>query len=98
LWITSIVFLDIYTGLPGSVHDAHVLAHSMLYKRANAGQVLSDASKTISRVFVIGDSGYPMLPWLTKPYNQTSLDSAEKHKNWLRQHCCSKAFGHLKAR
>ena len=25
-------FLDVYTGSPGSVHDTHVLAHSLLYK------------------------------------------------------------------
>ena len=40
-------FLDIYTGWPGSVHDAHVLAHSTFYKKANAGQLLSHTTKTI---------------------------------------------------
>ena len=66
-------FLDIYTGWPGSVHDAHVLAHSTFYKKANAGQLLSHTTKTIcgtsAPVFIIGDSVYPMLPWLMKPYN-----------------------------
>ena len=75
-------FLDIYTGWPGSVHDARVLAHSTFYKKANAGQLLSRTTKTICGasvpVFIIGDSPYPMLPWLMKPYNQPSVDSAEK--------------------
>ena len=75
-------FLDIYTGWPGSVHDARVLAHSTFYKKANAGQLLSHTTKTICEasipVFVIGDSVYPMLPWLMKPYNQPSVDSSEK--------------------
>ena len=69
--------LFFYTGWPGSVHDAHVF-----YRKANAGQLLSDTTKTISGVsvpvFVIGDSAYPMLPWLMKPYSQPSVDSAEK--------------------
>lgn len=34
-------FLDIYTGWAGSVHDARVLAHSTFYRKANAGQLLS---------------------------------------------------------
>ena len=75
-------FLDIYTGWPGSVHNACVLAHSTFYKKANAGQLLSHTTKTICGasipVFVIGDSAYPMLPWLMKPYNHQSVDSSEK--------------------
>ena len=35
-------FLDIYTGWPGIVHDACVLAHSSFYRKANAGQLLSE--------------------------------------------------------
>ena len=75
-------FLDIYNGWPGSVHDACVLAHSTFYKKANSGQLLSRTTKTICGasvpVFVIGDSAYPMLPWLMKPYNQPSVDCAKK--------------------
>ena len=71
--------MGIYTGWPGSVYDACVLA---FYKRTNASQLQSNTSRTINGgdvpVFVIGDSVYPMLPWLMKPYNLTRLDSDEK--------------------
>ena len=53
-------FLDVYTGWPGTVHDAHVLAigHSTFYKNTNAGQLLSAITRMINGVnvpvFVIG--------------------------------------------
>ena len=84
-------FLGIYTGWPGNVHDARVLAHSTFYRKANAGQLLSDKTKTLSGVsvpvFVIGDSAYPMLPWPMKPYSQPSVDSTEKRTFNYRPHC-----------
>ena len=71
-------FLDIYAGWPGSVHDARVLVHSSFYKKADAGQLLSPVNKTINGVnipvYVIGDSAYPMLPWLMKSFNQPNVD------------------------
>ena len=89
-----------------SVHDARILAHSTFYKRANTGQLLSTATKIINGVnvpvFVIGDSAYPMLPWLMKPYSQTSVDSTEKTTYSYRicRGCIvvATAFGCLKSR
>ena len=80
--ITNIALWIPILGWPGSVYDACVLAHSTFYKKANTGQLLSGATKSINGVnvpvFVIGDSAYLMLPWFMKPYNQPSVDSAEK--------------------
>ena len=98
--------MDIYTGWPGSVHDARVLTHSTFYKKANTGQLLSRATKTINGtnvpVFVIGDSAYPMLPWLMKPHNQPSVDNTEK-RTYNYRVCQGRivveiAFSHSKAR
>ena len=99
-------FLDVYTGWPGSVHDAHVLAHSTFYKKANTGQLLSAATRMINGVnvpvFVIGDSAYPMLPWLMKPYSQPSVYSAERttYNYRICRGCIvvEIAFGRLKSR
>ena len=100
------MFFGYLHGWPGSVHDARVLAHSTFYKKANAGQLLSHTTKTICGasipVFVIGDSAYPMLPWLMKPYNQPSVDSSEKrtynHRISRGRIVVEIAFGRLKAR
>jgi len=96
-------FLDIYTGWPGFVHDALVLAHSTFYRKANAGQLLSSTTKSIGGVsvpvFVIGDSAYPMLPWLM---SQPIVDSDEKRTynySISRGYIAVEiAFGRLKAR
>jgi len=46
-------FLDVYTRWPGSVHDACVLAHSTLYRKANSGQLFSTVTNV--PVFFISD-------------------------------------------
>ena len=82
-----------------------MLAHSTFYKRTNAGQLQSNTSRTINGVdvpvFVIGDSVYPMLLWVMKPHNLTSLDSAEKctYNNRISRGCIvtERVFGQLKA-
>ena len=48
-------------------------------------------------VFVTGDLAYPMLPWLVKPCNQPSIDSAEKRTYNYRIYCVEIAFSRLKA-
>ena len=66
------LFRDINVGWPGSVHDARVLAHSALFRKAEEGTILNGQSRQIEGctipVFLIGNSAYPLLKWLIKPY------------------------------
>ena len=65
-------FIDVSTGWPGSIHDARVLRLSTLYQRAENNLILTEPVKRINGVTVrpllIGDSAYPLLPWLVSPY------------------------------
>jgi len=71
-------FLDICVGWPGSVHDARVFVHSSLYKKITASQLIPDKSEQISSVdvplYMIGDSSYPMPPWLMKPFSYSTAE------------------------
>ena len=82
------------------------MMHVCWHIKANTGQLLSHATKTINGtnvpVFVIGDSVYPMLPWLMKSYNQPGVDSTEK-RTYNYRVCRGRivveiAFGRLKVR
>ena len=82
------IFHDIYIGWPGSVHDAHVFAHSSLYKKATVVSILNGASVQIQSQdispFLIGDSAYPLLPWLMKPFpHNGTLSDPEKRFNYI---------------
>ena len=58
------LFTDICIGWPGSVHDAHVLANSCIYKKASQKQILCGKEINVhgTRVptFLVGDSAYPI--------------------------------------
>ena len=100
------VFRDIYIGSPGSGHDARVFAHSSLYKKATVGSILNGASVQIQSQdispFLIGDSAYPLLSWLMKPFphNGTLSDPEERFNYHLLRAriVVENAFGRLKAR
>lgn len=72
-------FLDLFLGMPGSTNDARVLWRSTHYQLATTG-ALFDASQGREGFppYLLGDSGYPLLPWLIVPHrgqNNTILES-----------------------
>ena len=70
------LFRDLCVGWLGSVHDTRVLAISTLFERATTGEVLQREEVQIAgQAFLIGDSAYPLLPWLMKPFSFSSLNS-----------------------
>ncbi|KAJ3669911.1 hypothetical protein LUZ60_010235 [Juncus effusus] len=66
-------FLDIVTGYPGSMTFAQLLKLSGFYnlcetrERLNGSVKISKESEEI-REFIVGDLGFPILPWLMTPY------------------------------
>lgn len=100
------LFRDLCVGWPGSIHDARVLANSTLFKKVTSGEVLQDEEVQIQgqtlRTYLIGDSAYPLLPWLMKPFSlSSSLNSQQKKYNYrISQRArvvVEIAFGWLKA-
>ncbi|PSS01994.1 Nuclease [Actinidia chinensis var. chinensis] len=59
------VFTDVCIGWPGSMPDDKILEKSALYQRANRG-LLKD-------VWVVGNSGYPLMDWVLVPYTHQNL-------------------------
>jgi len=83
-----------------------VFTHSSFYTQANSGQLLSTITRQVNStdvpVFVIGDSAYPLLPWVMKPFTQPNVDTAQK-RTYNYRICRGRivveiAFGRLKAR
>ncbi|XP_028759152.1 protein ALP1-like [Neltuma alba] len=80
-------FRDIIAGWPGSLSDDLVLRSSSFFKLTEEGKRLNGSKKTlpdgtILAEYLIGDTGFPLLPWLLTPYKGKSLlpDQAEFNK------------------
>mgnify|MGYP003687028435 CR=1 FL=1 len=50
-----------YTGWPGCTHDARVLRNSVLYQKAEAGELI------LENHHLFADNAYPLRNWLISP-------------------------------
>lgn len=66
------LFMNIYVGWPGRVHDARVFANSSLFKRGQNKTLLPNWVKRIGGkdvpLVILGDPAYPLLDWLMKAF------------------------------
>lgn len=100
------LFQNLCIGWPGSVHDARVSANSSISKKINSGELLAGGETCVRRrrlpLFLLGDSAYPLLPWLIKPFSfSSSLSSWQKLCNYRISRArvvVECAFGRLKGR
>ena len=61
-------FTDLFIGMPRSTNDAQVLRHSSLYYKVVHNKLWDPALKFDGfSPFLIGDSGYPLIPCLIVP-------------------------------
>lgn len=63
------------------MHDAHVLWGSAIFTRAEQGEILTAATVIVGgseiTPYLVGDSAYPLNPWLMKPYPGRTRDPQE---------------------
>ncbi|KAL0410461.1 UNVERIFIED_CONTAM: protein ALP1-like [Sesamum latifolium] len=87
------IFTDICVGWPGSMTDEQVLEKSALFQRANQG--------ALKDVWVVGNSGYPLMDWILVPYthqNLTWTQHAFNEKVEEVQKVAKESFARLKGR
>ncbi|XP_062091078.1 protein ALP1-like [Humulus lupulus] len=87
------VFTDVCIGWPGSMPDDQILEKSALYQRANRG-LLRD-------VWIVGNSGHPLMDWLLVPYTRQNLtwtQHAFNERVGEVQNVAKEAFARLKGR
>ena len=99
------IFRDICIGWPGSVHDARVFINSLIYKKITEDDILENEEvQTIGGcqvpVCIVGDSAYPLLSWVMKPFDDTAT-SEQKYFDYRLSSArmvVENAFGRLKGR
>ncbi|WOL16580.1 nuclease HARBI1 [Canna indica] len=79
-------FRDILTGWPGIMNELPVLHSSGFFKMCDKGTRLNGEKVELAegvevREYIIGDSGFPLLPWLLTPYQGKDLSDAKLEFN-----------------
>lgn len=100
------LFIDVYVGWPGRVHDARVFANSSLYKKGCDDKLFPSLVKRIGGkdvpIVLLGDPAYPLLDWLMKAYPDNGhLTRQQKMFNYRLSRArvvVEHAYGRLKGR
>ena len=99
-------FSVFFIGEPGSDHDTRVLHKSMLWRKAQQGLFWRQPVVAVDDMefapFILGDAGYPLLPWLMVPYMTTASLTTEQYEynQWhsSTRMVVERSFGLLKGR
>ena len=100
------LFIDVAGAFPGSMHDSRVLRNTRIYRKAEKGEVLAAGpihyiGRHAIQPYIVGDSAYPISPWLQKPFPEGTRDPDEIRFNKALSSARVKvecAFGILKSR
>uniref|UniRef100_A0ACD5TBM3 Uncharacterized protein n=2 Tax=Avena sativa TaxID=4498 RepID=A0ACD5TBM3_AVESA len=98
-------FMDIWLGSAGSMNQSSLLQDSQIFEMCGKGAWLNGSKLKVaidgSKVgeYLIGDVGYPLLPWLLTPYQEKYLSDSKAEFN--RRHaaatsCAMKAVARFK--
>eukprot|EP01018_Ginkgo_biloba_P022151 Gb_19878 [translate_table: standard] len=98
---SNMLFLDICIGWPRSLNDTHLLRNSSFYRLCEGGERLNGHLVSIGtidmREYIVGDGGYPLLPWLIIPFQSvTNAQNLFNFKLSSIRIIVEKAFGKLK--
>ncbi|XP_050217559.1 protein ALP1-like [Mercurialis annua] len=90
-------FRDIVTGWPGKLEDLVVFQSSNFYKLCERGERLNGKKLQLSeeleiREYIIGDSGFPLLPYLIVPYEGKELSEPKAEFN--KRHSATQMIAH----
>ncbi|XVF01279.1 hypothetical protein REPUB_Repub04eG0074200 [Reevesia pubescens] len=77
--------LSIVAGFKGDKGESRVLKSSTLYKDIEEGRLLNSSPALVNgvaiRQYLVGDGGYPLLPWLMVPFVDVVPGSSERKFN-----------------
>ncbi|XP_061170751.1 putative nuclease HARBI1 [Saccostrea echinata] len=88
----SLKFINIVAKWPGGTHDAFIWSNSALNRLFETGR--------IAEGWLLGDSGYPLRPWLLTPVNNPSTKAEERYNtaHIRTRNSVERSFGILKSR
>lgn len=103
---SRLMFMDVSTGWPGSIHDARVLRLSRIFREIENGNILTQPVEMINgtnvKPLILGDPAYPLRPWLMTPFPTVgALTAAQQRFNYRLSKArvvVERAFGKLKNR
>lgn len=97
-------FRDIVAGWPGSMTDESIHKKSTFFEKCQSGERLNGKRRVLSEgneieEYIVGNSGFPLLPWMITPYKGKRICDSEVRFNQKviqTQMVAQKALGKLK--